>query len=106
MTAALGVGGIWVNEQRDVVARAEVQSLWERARARVPAGSVEEARLVVRQAAEAVYQGAPVEAVVAAAEGVRASTMTGPRPRPCRCSTMCNWGRAMPKPGWPWPRRS
>jgi hypothetical protein len=71
VTAALGVGGIWVNEQRDVVARAAVQSLWERARTLVPAGSVEEARLVVRQAAEAVYQGAPVEAVVAAAEGVR-----------------------------------
>jgi tetratricopeptide (TPR) repeat protein len=71
ITAALGVGGIWVNEQRDVVARAAVQSLWERARTLVRAGSVEEARLVVRQAAEAVYQGAPVEAVVTAADRVR-----------------------------------
>jgi hypothetical protein len=71
VTAALGVGGIWVNEQRDVVARAALQSLWERARTVVPAGSLEEARLVVRQAAEAVYQGAPVEAAVAAADVVR-----------------------------------
>ena len=71
VTAALGVGGIWVNEQRDVVARAALQSLWEKARTLVPAGSLAEARLVVRQAAEAVYQGAPVEAVVAAAEVVR-----------------------------------
>lgn len=72
VTAALGVGGIWVNEQRDVVARAELQSLWERALTLVSAGSVEEARLLVRQAAEAVYQGSPVEAVVAAADRVRA----------------------------------
>ena len=55
-----------------MVARAAVQSLWERARTLVPAGSVAEARLVVRQSAEAVYQGAPVEAVVAAADVVRA----------------------------------
>jgi hypothetical protein len=69
--AALGIGGIWVHEQRDVVDRAAVDSLWERARTLVPADSVENARLAVRQAAEAVYEGAPVEAVVAAAERVR-----------------------------------
>jgi hypothetical protein len=72
VAAALGVGGIWVREQRDVVAHAAVESLWQRARTLAPAGSVEEARLAVRQAAEAVYAGAPVEAVLAAAEGVRA----------------------------------
>ncbi len=72
VSAALGVGGIWVNEHRDVVARVAVDSLWQRARALAPAGSVEEARLAVRQAAEAVYQGAPVEAVMAGVEAVRA----------------------------------
>ncbi len=70
--AALGVGGIWVHEQRDVVARAAVDSLWRRARTLATAGSVEEARLAVRQAAEAVYEGAPVEAVTTAVERVRA----------------------------------
>jgi tetratricopeptide (TPR) repeat protein len=72
VSAALGVGGIWVNEHRDVVARTAVDSVWQRARSLAPAGSVEEARLVVRQAAEAVYQGAPVEAVMAGVEAVRA----------------------------------
>ena len=72
VSAALGVGGIWVQEHRDVVARVAVDSLWQRARSRVEAGSVEEARLVVRQAAEAVYEGAPVEAVMAGVEAVRA----------------------------------
>ncbi|HXQ61685.1 MAG TPA: hypothetical protein VN796_05080 [Acidimicrobiales bacterium] len=69
--SALGVGGIWVHEQRDVVARAAAHALWERARILAPAGSLDEARLAVRQAAEAVYEGGPVEAVIAAAEGVR-----------------------------------
>jgi tetratricopeptide (TPR) repeat protein len=70
--AALGVGGIWVHEHRDVVAQAAVDSVWQRARALAQPGSVEEARLAVRQAAEAVYQGAPVEAVMAGVEAVRA----------------------------------
>jgi tetratricopeptide (TPR) repeat protein len=72
VTAALGVGGIWVHEQRDVVALAAVQDLWARARTLVAPGSLEEARLAVRQAAEDVYLGAPVQAVVAAADDVRA----------------------------------
>ena len=29
--AALGAGGLWVHEHRDVVERARVQALWERA---------------------------------------------------------------------------
>jgi hypothetical protein len=70
--AALGVGGIWVHEQRDVVARAAVHGLWQRAFTRAAAGSVEATRLVVRQAAEAVYEGAPVEAVMATVEALRA----------------------------------
>lgn len=72
VTAALGVGGIWVQEHRDVVARMAVDSVWQRARSLAQAGSVEEARLAVRQAAEAVYEGAPVEAVMAGVEAVRA----------------------------------
>ncbi|HWG73882.1 MAG TPA: hypothetical protein VG184_07490, partial [Acidimicrobiales bacterium] len=51
VTAALGVGGIWVHEHRDVVARVAVDSVWQRARSLAPSGSVEEARLAVRQAA-------------------------------------------------------
>ncbi|HEY1831078.1 MAG TPA: hypothetical protein VGG38_12635 [Acidimicrobiales bacterium] len=72
LDAALGIGGIWVNEQRDIVARATLDSLWHRARTLVEAGSVEEARLDVRLAAEAVYQGAPTEEVMAGVERVRA----------------------------------
>ncbi len=72
VTAALGVGGIWVQEQRDVVARAAVKSLWERAHTLAAAGSVQAARLAVRQAAEGVYEGAPVEAVMTAVHAVRA----------------------------------
>jgi tetratricopeptide (TPR) repeat protein len=67
----LGVGGIWVHEQRDVVARAAVDALWQRARRLAPVGSLEEARLSVRQAAEGVYEGAPVEDVMAAVGVVR-----------------------------------
>ena len=49
VAAALGAGGIWVREQRNVVAQAAMESLWQRARTLAPAGSVEEARLAVRQ---------------------------------------------------------
>jgi tetratricopeptide (TPR) repeat protein len=69
--AALGLGGIWVHEQRDVVARAAAQALWDRARTLVEGGSLEEARLDVRLAAEAVYMGAPVDAVAVATDRVR-----------------------------------
>jgi hypothetical protein len=72
ISAALGVGGIWVQEQRDVVARAAVASLWQRARDRAETGSLEELRLLVRQSAEAVYEGGPVEAVITAVQQVRA----------------------------------
>ena len=39
VAAALGAGGIWVHEQRDVIARASVRALWQRAGAMAPAGS-------------------------------------------------------------------
>jgi tetratricopeptide (TPR) repeat protein len=70
--AALGAGGLWVHEHRDVVERAGVQALWERALDMVEPGSLDEARLVVRTSAEAVYDGAPVEPVASAVQVVRA----------------------------------
>src|SRR5947208_3307264 len=42
--AALGVGGVWVHEQRDVVARATVDALWQRAAAVAPVGTLGHAR--------------------------------------------------------------
>lgn len=72
VTAALRAGGLWVQEERDVVGRALVQSLWQRARELAPNGSLTEARLEVRLAAEAVYEGASTDAVVAAVERVTA----------------------------------
>jgi tetratricopeptide (TPR) repeat protein len=69
--AALGAGGIWVAEQRDVVARATFETLLQRAQTLAAAGSLEETCLAVRHAAEGVYQGAPVEPVVEAVERVR-----------------------------------
>jgi tetratricopeptide (TPR) repeat protein len=71
VNAALGVGGIWVHEQRDVLSRTAVETLWARALTLADPGSLDEARLAVRQSAEAVYGGAPVETVVMAVERVR-----------------------------------
>jgi tetratricopeptide (TPR) repeat protein len=70
--AALGVGGIWVYEQRDFLQRAALEALWRRARASVADGSLVAARLDVRTAAEAVYEGGPVAAVRDAAAVVLA----------------------------------
>ena len=70
--AALGVGGIWVYEQRDFLQRAALEALWRRARASVAGGSLLAARLDVRTAAEAVYEGGPVAAVRDAADAVLA----------------------------------
>ncbi|MGO8874587.1 MAG: hypothetical protein ACLQNG_02325, partial [Acidimicrobiales bacterium] len=72
VAAALGAGGLWVHEHRDVLEGARVQALWAQALDTAVPGSLEEARLVVRTAAEAVYSGAPVEPVVAAVQVVRA----------------------------------
>lgn len=71
IATALGVGGIWVHEQREVVARAEAQALWDRALAATAPGSLDAARLEIRRAAEAVYEGAPLDPVVAAVEVIR-----------------------------------
>jgi tetratricopeptide (TPR) repeat protein len=65
--AALGLGGVWVGEHR---ARAEwerVIGLQRRALAELPADErALRCRLTVRLAAEEVYRGAPVQAVLAA----------------------------------------
>jgi len=71
--AALGVGGIWVHEHRGAVDRAKVKSIWGRALELCPTGSVAEARLRMRLAAEAIYEGAPIEPVFEALEGVKAT---------------------------------
>jgi hypothetical protein len=63
VAAALGIGGLWVYEQRDFVERAALGALWERARHAVTPGSLAAARLEVRLAAEAVYEGGPIGAV-------------------------------------------
>jgi len=70
--AALGIGGIWVYEQRDFLERAALDALWRRARDAAAPGSLVAARLDVRTAAEAVYEGGPVAAVQAAADAVLA----------------------------------
>ncbi|HXM55031.1 MAG TPA: hypothetical protein VOB72_06545 [Candidatus Dormibacteraeota bacterium] len=70
--AALGIGGIWVYEQRDFLERAALEALWRRARDEAPPGSLVAARLDVRTAAEAVYEGGPVGAVRLAADAVLA----------------------------------
>ncbi|MGD0592350.1 MAG: hypothetical protein ABSB54_01560 [Acidimicrobiales bacterium] len=71
VVAALGAGGLWVHEHRDVVERARVEALWEQALDMAVPGSLDEARLLVRTTAEAVYSGEPIEPVVAAMEIVR-----------------------------------
>jgi tetratricopeptide (TPR) repeat protein len=71
VAAALGAGGIWVQEERDVVARAVLQDLWCKAAAVVPPESLDGARLAVRLAAETAYEGGPLEAVLAALADVR-----------------------------------
>jgi len=72
VTAALGVGGLWVYEQRDFLEQAALDRLWRMALDATSPGSLAAARLDVRLAAEAVYQGGPVEAVQKAANAVTA----------------------------------
>ena len=68
--AALGVGGLWVYEQRDFLERARLHQLWQQAREAVAPGSIAAARLDVRITAEAVYDGGPVEAVQVAVDAL------------------------------------
>jgi tetratricopeptide (TPR) repeat protein len=70
--AALGLGGIWVNEHRDRVERARVREMRRRALARLPEDQhALRHRLIVRQAAERVYDGGPIAEVVAAVADAR-----------------------------------
>jgi tetratricopeptide (TPR) repeat protein len=65
--AALGLGGVWVNEHRSRPDWERVIGLQRRALAALPAGERRlRCRLTVRLAAEAVYQGGPVEPVLEA----------------------------------------
>jgi len=70
--AALGLGGVWVNEHRAPVDRARVSSLQWAALAGLPAGEAAlRSRLRSRLAAEGVYDGEPVDAVHDAIAGAR-----------------------------------
>ena len=72
--AALGLGGVWVAEQRSLIDRERVLGLQRRARAELAADHVAlRCRLDVRLAAEAAFatgQGAELEAALAAARAL------------------------------------
>jgi len=70
--AALGLGGVWANEHREPVERERVLALQRLALDGLPpAEAVLRGRLVTRLAAEAVFQGGPVEALLQAVRDVR-----------------------------------
>jgi len=69
---ALGLGGHWLDDHRDPVDRARVAGLQRAALAALPPSEATlRGRLRIRLAAEAVYDGAPVERVLEALEDVR-----------------------------------
>jgi tetratricopeptide (TPR) repeat protein len=70
--AALGLGGVWVEEQRDELSRRRLLALCRRARAALPDGeAVLAARLDVRLAAEEAYGGRSIDDVRTVVEAVR-----------------------------------
>lgn len=70
--AALGLGGMWINEHRTQLDRERVAGLQRRALAGLPAGEQRlRLRLEIRMAAEDVYQGGPVEPTLAALDRAR-----------------------------------
>jgi tetratricopeptide (TPR) repeat protein len=70
--AALGLGGVWVNEHRSPVDRARVLGLQRRALAELPPEQTAlRCRLTTRLAAEDVYDGGPVTAVLEALDAAR-----------------------------------
>ena len=72
--AALGLGGVWVNEHRSEVERTRVLALQRTALAELPRDAFDlRLRLVMRLAAEDVYDGAPVEPVIEALRDCRRS---------------------------------
>jgi tetratricopeptide (TPR) repeat protein len=73
--AALGLGGVWVSEHRQADDAERMLALQRRAQDALPAGEhALRARLRVRLAAEGVYRGGPVTAVL---EGVEDARRTG-----------------------------
>lgn len=63
--AVLGLGGVWVHEHRNVAVRQRVLTLQRAALHALPDREVSlRCRLTVRLAAEAVYEGGPVDAVL------------------------------------------
>jgi hypothetical protein len=70
--AALGSGGVWIEEVRDELSRRWLLSVCRRARASLPEGEeLLAARLAVRLAAEQAYVGGSVEEVFARVDAVR-----------------------------------
>lgn len=70
--AALGLGGVWANEHREPIERERVLALQRRALLGLPAAeTVLRRRLETRLAAEAVFQGGPIEALVNTVREVR-----------------------------------
>ncbi|TMR96003.1 ATP-binding protein [Nonomuraea basaltis] len=70
--AAIGLGGVWVDEHRTAIEWQRVTGIQRRALAALPTSETcLRARLTVRLAAEEVYHGAPVEPVLAALEDAR-----------------------------------
>ncbi|MEV0389794.1 AAA family ATPase [Nonomuraea sp. NPDC050643] len=72
--AAIGLGGVWVDEHRTRIEWERVTGVQRRALAALPAAETRlRARLAVRLAAEDVYQGAPVQPVLDALEQARST---------------------------------
>ena len=70
--AAIGLGGVWVEEQRDELSRRRMLALCRRARRSLPTDeSLLAARLTVRIAAEDVYQGRRDDEITSAVDEVR-----------------------------------
>lgn len=71
--AVLGLGGLWVHEHRNAAVRQRVLAMQRAALAALPEHERSlRCRLTVRLAAEAVYEGGPVEAVLDALAQARA----------------------------------
>ncbi|WP_439657638.1 ATP-binding protein [Lentzea sp. HUAS TT2] len=72
--AVLGLGGVWVHEYRNAAVRGHVLARQRRALASLPDHERSlRCRLTVRLAAEAVYEGAPVQQVLDALDRTRAT---------------------------------
>jgi hypothetical protein len=76
--AALGLGGLWLNEHRNRFDHERVRGLQTRALQRLPPGSVIlRRRLHMRLTAEDVYYGGPVAPVFAMLDDIRETSDGG-----------------------------